>query len=80
MCSARRLPTRPPDPVNALRHPAVYADTLRRLREAAEATLKTYPESERMEAARFLGLEHYLPDAQDELTLPKTVLGAPNER
>lgn len=60
-----------------LRHPAIHCDQLRRIREAAVNTLKTYPEAERREAARTLGVEHYLPDAQDELPLKAaTILGA----
>jgi hypothetical protein len=53
--------------VNQLVHPAIHAARLRRLKEAVDNTLKSYPESERREAARKLGIEHYLPDAQDEL-------------
>lgn len=51
--------------------PAVMADQLRRMREAAENTLKQYPEDERREAARRLGIEHYLPDPQPELPLTR---------
>jgi hypothetical protein len=39
------------------------------MREAAENTLKTYPEAERREAARMLGIEDYLPDPQAALPL-----------
>lgn len=49
--------------------PAVRADQLRRMREAAENTLKVYPEHERREAARALGIEHFLPEPQLPLNL-----------
>lgn len=49
--------------------PAVMCDQLRRMREAAENTLRQYPEHERREAARALGIEHYLPDPQEPLPL-----------
>lgn len=60
--------------MKSLLHPAVHCEQLRRIREAAENTLKQYPEPERREAARKLGIEHFLPDAQDELfpTKPAT--------
>lgn len=57
--------------MNSLKHPAVHSDQLSRMRQAVENTLKVYPEAERREAARKLGIEHYLPEVQDELALPK---------
>lgn len=52
--------------------PAVRAEQLRRMREAAENTLKPYKtEEERRAAARALGIEHYLPDPQPELPLTR---------
>lgn len=50
---------------------AVMCDQLRRMREAAENTLRQYPEHERREAARALGIEHFLPDPQEPLPLPR---------
>lgn len=55
--------------MSPLAHPAVYADQLRRIREAVENTLKSYPEAERREAARLLGIEDYLPAPQADLPL-----------
>jgi hypothetical protein len=51
---------------------AVRANTLRRMREAAENTLKPYKtEEERRAAARALGIEHYLPEPQQDLPLKR---------
>lgn len=52
--------------------PSVMADQLRRMREAAENTLKPFrTEEERRAAARALGIEHYLPDPQEPLPLKR---------
>lgn len=52
--------------------PAVMSDQLRRMREAAENTLKPYKtEEERRAAARALGIEAWLPEPQTELPLTR---------